>query len=258
MRSRSHTRQPRGPVQKHAQTKLRSAWVFGEPKLASLARGERSMTGTSARGSARSLAPFGCRALFRQPKAAAVQHNAQTLRTPKHESHYHYRRGCSFNTTLLVYNSTSKQDYTTHRNRTTQSVVDMARQPPHHQSVPRGERLSGRCARALRFAVGLVKLHVAAPLRSAFVGCVDWGILLDDDFFCLHKVNVLCVNVISQHQLCEMVTSLSFENVSVKRRLDAVDARRRGARGCARWRRGARARARPGNAEIVTHPHSSA
>jgi hypothetical protein len=59
---------------------------------------------------------------------------AHTLRTPKHEGHCRYGRRCD----------RRAPSTTTHRNRTTQSVVDMARQPPHHQSVPRGSRADAR------------------------------------------------------------------------------------------------------------------
>ena len=55
--------------------------------------------------------------------AAAVKHtNAHTLRAPKHEGLYRYGRRCD----------RRAPSTTTHRNRTAQSVVDMARQPPHH------------------------------------------------------------------------------------------------------------------------------
>ena len=65
---------------------------------------------------------------------AAVNTNAHTLRTPKHGGLYRYGRRCD----------RRAPSTTAHRIRTTQSVVDMARQPPHHQSVPRGSRADAR------------------------------------------------------------------------------------------------------------------
>ena len=92
-------------------------WVIGARAARTVewrrtaARGSKASAPNARMGSSMESRVSRARILDRNPAAAAVQHNAHNLRTPKHEGLYRYGRRCG--RLLLLFNTTRAHDLRT-------------------------------------------------------------------------------------------------------------------------------------------------